>query len=50
LGGDPITQMLTSAPGDLTEAIGGLIVTQDGWFAARPSGTEAIYKIYAAGL
>jgi len=47
LGGDPITQMLTSAPGD-NKAIGGLkVVTQNGWFAARPSGTEAIYKIYA---
>ena len=39
--------MLTRAPGD-NEAIGGLkVVTRNGWFAARPSGTEDMYKIYA---
>ncbi len=47
LAGDPITQILTAAPGD-NEPIGGLKVASDhGWFAARPSGTEEIYKIYA---
>jgi phosphoglucomutase len=47
LAGDPITQILTTAPGD-GQAIGGLKVASDhGWFAARPSGTEEIYKIYA---
>ena len=46
LAGDPITAKLTSAPGN-NAAIGGLKVTTDqGWFAARPSGTEMIYKIY----
>jgi phosphoglucomutase len=40
-------QILTAAPGD-RNAIGGIKVTaQSGWFAARPSGTEEIYKIYA---
>lgn len=47
LAGDPITAMLTQAPGN-GAAIGGLkVVTDQGWFAARPSGTEEIYKIYA---
>lgn len=47
LAGDPILAMLTTAPGD-GQAIGGLkVVTEHGWFAARPSGTEDIYKIYA---
>jgi phosphoglucomutase len=47
LGGDPITAKLTRAPGN-GASIGGLKVTTDhGWFAARPSGTEEIYKIYA---
>ncbi|MCG8616097.1 MAG: phosphoglucomutase (alpha-D-glucose-1,6-bisphosphate-dependent) [Desulfobacterales bacterium] len=47
LAGDTITQRLTHAPGNQA-AIGGLkVVTQNGWFAARPSGTEDIYKIYA---
>ncbi len=46
LAGDPITARLTHAPGN-GAAIGGLKVTTDnGWFAARPSGTEEIYKIY----
>jgi len=45
--GDPITARLTRAPGN-GAAIGGLkVVTANGWFAARPSGTEDIYKIYA---
>lgn len=47
LAGDPITAKLTAAPGN-NAAIGGLkVVTNAGWFAARPSGTENIYKIYA---
>ena len=47
LAGAPITQIQTNAPGD-GEPIGGLKVLSDaGWFAARPSGTEEIYKIYA---
>ena len=47
LAGDAITGVLTTAPGN-GAAIGGLKVTTDnGWFAARPSGTENVYKIYA---
>jgi phosphoglucomutase len=47
LAGEPITAALTKAPGN-GAAIGGLkVVTAAGWFAARPSGTENIYKIYA---
>jgi phosphoglucomutase len=47
LAGEPITAKLTRAPGN-NAAIDGLkIVTRSGWFAARPSGTEDIYKIYA---
>ena len=47
LGGEPITAILTKAPGN-DEPIGGLKVTTDNaWFAARPSGTEDVYKIYA---
>ncbi len=47
LAGEPITAKLTRAPGD-NAPIGGLkVVTPSGWFAARPSGTEHIYKIYA---
>ena len=46
LAGDPITARLTSAPGN-GAAIGGLkVMTENGWFAARPSGTEDAYKIY----
>jgi phosphoglucomutase len=47
LAGSPITARLTTAPGN-NAPIGGLkVVTDEGWFAARPSGTENIYKIYA---
>ena len=47
LGGESITAKLTMAPGN-NEPIGGLkVVAENGWFAARPSGTEEIYKIYA---
>jgi phosphoglucomutase len=47
LAGEPITATLTSAPGN-GAALGGLkVVTENGWFAARPSGTEDVYKLYA---
>lgn len=47
LAGDPITACLTRAPGN-DAPIGGLkVTTAQGWFAARPSGTEDIYKLYA---
>ncbi len=47
LAGEPIEQVLTKAP-DNDAAIGGLkVTTANGWFAARPSGTEDVYKIYA---
>ena len=45
--GEPILERLTNAPGN-GAPIGGLkVVTEHGWFAARPSGTEDVYKIYA---
>ncbi|MCW0214951.1 MAG: phosphoglucomutase, alpha-D-glucose phosphate-specific, partial [Pseudonocardia sp.] len=47
LAGEPITDRLTTAPGN-GEALGGLkVTTENGWFAARPSGTEDVYKVYA---
>ena len=47
LGGEPILTKLTHAPGN-GEPIGGLkVITTNGWFAARPSGTENVYKLYA---
>ena len=47
LAGEPITATLTEAPGN-GAAIGGLkVTTQNAWFAARPSGTEDVYKVYA---
>ncbi|WP_153397354.1 phosphoglucomutase (alpha-D-glucose-1,6-bisphosphate-dependent) [Ornithinicoccus halotolerans] len=47
LAGDPVTGVLTEAPGN-GAAIGGLkVTTEHAWFAARPSGTEDVYKIYA---
>ncbi len=50
MAGQPITAKLTTAPGN-GAPIGGLkVTTADGWFAARPSGTENIYKIYAESL
>ena len=50
LASDAITAKLTNAPGN-GEPIGGLkVVTAAGWFAARPSGTENIYKLYAESL
>jgi phosphoglucomutase len=47
LAGQPIRQVLTNAPGDGNKIGGIKVTTDDGWFAARPSGTEEIYKIYA---
>jgi phosphoglucomutase len=47
LAGEPISAKLTRAPGN-DQPIGGMkVVTKNGWFAARPSGTEDVYKIYA---
>ena len=47
LAGEPITAILTKAPGN-DASIGGLkVATESAWFAARPSGTEDVYKIYA---
>jgi phosphoglucomutase len=47
LAGEPITARLTTAPGN-GEPLGGLkVTTESGWFAARPSGTEDVYKVYA---
>jgi phosphoglucomutase len=47
LAGDRITGVLTQAPGD-QRPIGGIkVTTEHGWFAARPSGTEPVYKLYA---
>jgi phosphoglucomutase len=47
IGGEQIEHILTNAPGD-DNPIGGIkVIADDGWFAARPSGTEEIYKIYA---
>jgi len=47
LAGDPVRQVLDKAPGNAA-AIGGIkVVTDNGWFAARPSGTEDVYKLYA---
>jgi len=47
LAGEPVLAMLSAAPGN-NEPIGGIkVVAQSGWFAARPSGTEEVYKIYA---
>ena len=47
LGGEPVTEILTEAPGNNAHIGGCKVVTKDGWFAVRPSGTEAIYKLYA---
>ena len=47
LAGEPITARLTTAPGN-DAPIGGLkVTTENAWFAARPSGTEDVYKVYA---
>jgi phosphoglucomutase len=47
LAGDPIDQILTQAPGNNAPIGGVKVISGGGWFAARPSGTEDIYKIYA---
>jgi phosphoglucomutase len=50
LAGEPIESVLTEAPGN-GAPIGGLkVVAEHGWFAARPSGTEDVYKVYAESL
>jgi phosphoglucomutase len=50
LAGEPILDKLTTAPGN-GAPIGGLkVVAEHGWFAARPSGTEDVYKVYAESL
>jgi phosphoglucomutase len=47
LAGEPVEEKLNRAPGD-NQAIGGIkVIAKNGWFAARPSGTESVYKIYA---
>jgi phosphoglucomutase len=47
LAGEKITQILSKAPGNGAPIDGLKVLTEHGWFAARPSGTEDIYKIYA---
>jgi phosphoglucomutase len=47
LAGEPIRQILTNAPGDGSPVGGVKVVSDGGWFAARPSGTEDVYKLYA---
>ena len=50
LAGEPITAVLTKAPGNGAPIGGVKVVAEHGWFAARPSGTEDIYKLYAESL
>ena len=47
LAGEPVTAVLTTAPGNGAPIGGVKVMTEHGWFAARPSGTENVYKIYA---
>ena len=47
LAGEPIRAKLTAAPGNGVPFGGIKVVAENGWFAARPSGTEDVYKIYA---
>jgi phosphoglucomutase len=47
LAGEPILEILTQAPGDASPIGGVKVISEGGWFAARPSGTEEIYKLYA---
>lgn len=47
LAGEPITAKMTEAPGNGAKIGGIKVTTKDNWFAARPSGTENIYKVYA---
>ena len=46
LGGEPVTEILTHAPGNGAPIGGVKVCAESGWFAARPSGTEAICKVY----
>jgi phosphoglucomutase len=50
LAGEPITARLTTAPGNHAPVGGLKVVTPSGWFAARPSGTEDVYKLYAESV
>ncbi|MDD2351835.1 MAG: phosphoglucomutase, alpha-D-glucose phosphate-specific, partial [Synergistaceae bacterium] len=50
LAGEKITAKMTAAPGNGAPIDGLKVTTENGWFAARPSGTEEIYKIYAESL
>ena len=50
LAGEPIERVLTKAPGNDAPIGGVKVVAEHGWFAARPSGTEDIYKLYAESL
>ena len=47
LAGEKVLQVLTKAPGNDAPIGGVKVITESGWFAARPSGTEDVYKIYA---
>jgi phosphoglucomutase len=47
LAGEPIRDVLTAAPGNGAPLGGVKVVAESGWFAARPSGTEDVYKVYA---
>src|SRR6202012_5823022 len=47
LAGEPLRATLTAAPGNGAGFGGIKVITENGWFAARPSGTEEVYKIYA---
>ena len=47
LAGEPIVAVLTRAPGNDAPIGGVKVTTEHGWFAARPSGTEDVYKVYA---
>jgi phosphoglucomutase len=47
LAGEPVTAVLSQAPGNGVPIGGIKVVSKNGWYAARPSGTEDIYKIYA---
>jgi phosphoglucomutase len=50
LAGEPVRDVLTRAPGNDAPIGGVKVVAEHGWFAARPSGTEDIYKLYAESL
>jgi phosphoglucomutase len=47
LAGEKIRSILTDAPGNSSPLGGIKVITENGWFAARPSGTEPVYKLYA---